>query len=180
MEYSDRNMQTLVTKSGRGDAESCKELYEHLADKVYAYVRYRTQTNEHATDTTQDVFIDFFATLSNFTYQSKAQLYAYVFVITKRKLARYYDQRRTRGELTGVLFDEAVMSPSIEKDTEGYVSDVAMALTHLDDMTREIVVLHHWSRYTFGEIAELLHMTESAVRVRHHRALPQLATYLKK
>jgi RNA polymerase sigma-70 factor (ECF subfamily) len=179
MEYTDHDIKVLITKSAGGDAESCKKLYEHLVDKVFAYVRSRTSTQEHATDITQDVFIDFFSTLSNFTYQTRAQLYAYVFVITKRKLARLYQYAHTHGENTKTTFDEEVMSPHTENTPNTSTYDVAQALSHLDEETREIVILHHWSRYTFKEIAELLGMTESAVRVRHHRALPQLATYLQ-
>lgn len=179
MEQVDHTIQTLITKSANGDTESCKKLYEHLVDKVFPYVRSRTSTQENATDITQDVFIDFFSTLPNFTYQSKAQLYAYVFVITKRKLARLYEHARTHGENTKTSFDEEIMSPHTEDASTSSTYDVAQALSHLDEETREIVVLHHWSRYTFREIAELLGMTESAVRVRHHRALPTLATYLE-
>ncbi len=179
MEYTDHDIKVLITKSTGGDAESCKKLYDHLVDKVFAYVRYRTSTQENATDITQDVFIDFFSTLSNFTYQSNAQLYAYVFVITRRKLARLYQHANTHGENTKSSFDEEVMSPQVGNDIHEHTYDVGEALSRLDEETREIVVLHHWSRYTFGEIAQLLHMSESAVRVRHHRALPQLAAYLK-
>jgi RNA polymerase sigma factor (sigma-70 family) len=54
------------------------------------------------------------------------------------------------------------------------------ALKQLDECSREIVVLHHWSRYTFGEIATIVDMTEEAVRVRHHRAKAVLKDLLIK
>ncbi len=178
MEPSDHDIQTLIQQSAKNDTESSRKLYELLVDKVYAYVRSRTSTHEQATDITQDVFIDFFRTLNQFTYQSRAQFYAYVFVITRRKLARQYElTKRSGGEK--IEFDEERMSPSNSFSSTEHESDVARALMTLEAGTREIVVLHHWSRYTFGEIALLLDMTESAVRVRHHRALKALAEYLK-
>lgn len=180
MELQDHEIRTLIEASARGHAESCRKLYELLIDKVYGYVRYRTRTTEHATDLTQDVFIDFFATVSNFTYQSRAQFYAYVFLITRRKLSKYYEALKKRNEGEAVTFDEESMTPILTEGMQGEIAEVvALALSHLDAQTQEIITLHHWSQYTFGEIAEMLSMTESAVRVRHHRALPVLAQYLK-
>lgn len=179
MEPTDHDIRALIQKSAQGDTESCKELYEHLVDRVYAYVRYRTATKEHATDLTQDVFIDFFSTLSNFTYKSSAQLYAYVFVITRRKLARHYESLK-HTEHEQVPFDEEIMTESSNGTVQEIHADVKQALQSLDEKTREIIVLHHWSRYTFGEIALLMNMAESAIRVRHHRALKALHIQLQK
>lgn len=180
MEHSDHDISKLIKKSAKGDTKSCKELYEHLVDKVYAYVRYRTATHEQATDITQDVFIDFFSTLSGFTYQSRAQFYAYVFVITRRKIARHYADVHMRAQGGQVEFDEAFMSDASVDTSYETKSDISQALSSLDEQTREIVVLHHWARYTFVEIALLMSITESAARVRHHRALKTLAGQLEK
>lgn len=177
MEHTDHDMRTLIEASARGDAESTRALYELLVEKVFAYVRSRTATKEYATDITQDVFIDLFSNLGNFTYRSRAQFFAYVFVITKRKLARHYELVKRRG--VQAEFDEEHISPVVARVPLEREHDVARALETLDSETRDIVVLHHWSRYTFGEIALLIGMTESAVRVRHHRALEKLGTYLK-
>jgi RNA polymerase sigma-70 factor (ECF subfamily) len=173
MEQTDHEVRALVEGSTRGDAESAKILYEHLVDKVFPFVRSRTATKEEALDTTQDVFIDFFGALPRFTFQSSAQLYAYVFVITRRKLAKHYgafSQRKGQE-----VFDEEYMSPPESPQDDVVMRHSLMqALQTLDEKTQEIVVLHHWSRYTFGEIAEMLTMTESAVRVAHHRALKKI------
>lgn len=181
MEPSDHDMRVLITKSTQGDVEACKQLYEHLIDKVHPFVRSRTTTNEQAMDITQDVFIDLFPSLTNFVYQTRGQFYAFVFVITRRKLARHYDETTKRKEREASEFDEAQL-PAADRGEVGYADrhDVMAALQQLDEDAREIVELRHWSRYSFGEIALLKDMTESAVRVRHHRALKTLADTLKK
>ncbi|MFM2381964.1 MAG: hypothetical protein RLZZ76_731 [Candidatus Parcubacteria bacterium] len=177
MEQTDHELRTLVEESKKGDGEGSRKLYEHLVDKVFPFVRYRTSTKEEALDTTQDVFIDFFSTLPHFTYQSSAQLYAYVFVITRRKLAKHYSARTKHPDQE--VFNEENMSPhDAVYEQEMTRQSVLQALETLDELTREIVVLHHWSRHTFGEIALLLKMTESAVRVAHHRALKKLKPHV--
>lgn len=177
MEEKAHDISILITESAKGDAESSKKLYEYLVDKIYAYVGYRTSTKEHAIDITQDVFIDFFGNLHSFEYKSPAHLYAYVFVITKRKLARHYADMNMRGNVGQTPFDESVPTTATLDTEVTYANDfdTNQALSLLDDVTREIVALHHFSQYTFGEIAVLLQMNESAVRVRHHRALKVLA-----
>jgi len=182
MEQKAHDIRTLIHESAKGDAESSKKLYEHLVEKVYTYVRYRTSRDEYSTDITQDVFIDFFAGLHTFVYQSTAQLYAFVFVITKRKLARHYADMNIRGTTAQTSFDESVHLDTTHSHDEGTMHthnfDAQYALSLLDEETREIMILHHYSEYTFGEIALLIDMNESAVRVRHHRALKSLAEKL--
>ncbi len=166
----------LVKNSATGNAGAFRELYEHLIDKVYAYVRYRTDTEDTATDLTQEVFIDLFKALPSFTYTSKEQFYGFVFTITKRKLAKYYADKHTHAAKRTSEFDETQYVGNVRDISIS--TDIANALKTLDDTAREIVVLHHWSRYTFPEIATLIDMTESAVRVRHHRALKTLSVTL--
>lgn len=165
-------IRTLIEASGHGDKESYRKLYEHMIDRVYAYLKSRTGSKEQATDLAQDVFVELWKALPRFTYHSREQFYAYVFVITKRKLSGFYEMRKRE---TLPLDEEAV--PGTDESLEpgnAREDEVSRALQILDEETREIVVLHHWSRYTFGEIASLINMTESAVRVRHHRALKLL------
>lgn len=181
MEPSDHEIKSLIEMSTEGDAESYKKLYKHLVDKVYIYTQYRTATKELAVDITQDVFIDLFTALSNFTYKSTAQFYAFVFVIARRKLARHYTETNIKGSNKNLPFDEEIMSDqsSITANNQIINLDIQTALSYLEEKDREIVILHHWARHTFGEIALLMNMTESAIRVRHHRALKILATKLE-
>lgn len=163
-----------ITECVAGDTESFRKLYEHLVDRIFAYLRSRSNTKEQATDLTQEVFTELWQALPRFTYHSREQFYAFVFIIAKRKLIKLYEQNGR----APVLLDEETMSP-VTDDTPRESHDMLMrALSILDPQTREIITLHHWSRYTFGEIAELVNMTESAVRVRHHRALKTLHEHL--
>jgi RNA polymerase sigma factor (sigma-70 family) len=157
-----------------GSSEEFRAVYEGLIDQVYPYVRYRTSTEDLALDLTQEVFIDLYQALRTFTYHTRSQFYSFVFVIVKRKLAKHYAEQNLKQP--AVAFDESVTAaPAQDIETADLVH---RELAKLDDMTREIIILHHWSRYTFSEIAALLSLTESAVRVRHHRALKSLSAFL--
>jgi RNA polymerase sigma factor (sigma-70 family) len=107
-------------------------------------------------------------------YQSDAAFYGFVFTIAKRQLVRAYRKTDDTVHLEHEEDFPHETAHTTDEDT------VARALTTLDDISREIIVLHHWSRYTFKEIAEMFGMNENAVRVRHHRALGTLRTTLEK
>lgn len=164
-----------IADANAGDTESFRKLYEHLVDRVYAYLRSRTSTKEQATDLAQEVFTELWQALPRFTYHSREQFYAYVFIIAKRKLIKLYGQKSR----ASIELNEETMSPVTDGKAHESNDMLMRALSILDPQTREIITLHHWSRYTFGEIATLVNMTESAVRVRHHRALKTLHEHLR-
>lgn len=168
------DLQALLTDTRAATATQFEAVYAHLVDKIYSYVSYRVATKEQATDLVQDIFVELYTALPSFSYQSDAQFYSFVFTITKRKLAKHYAVQHKEA-LVSILDTDQLAST--ESDTE--TSDaVRRALATLDETSRDIIILHHWSRYTFSEIASLLTMTESAVRVRHHRAVHALSAIL--
>jgi len=172
----EQDIQEIVAKAVANEADAFRALYEHLVDKVFNYVRYRVSSEEDALDITQEIFIDLYKALSDFTYESTPQFYSFVFVITKRKLAKVYAHKEKSIDQQAVTLDESTVgAPSSDIAQQ---DEVERALLELEPDTREIVVLHHWSRYTFKEIASLIEMTESAVRVRHHRALKTLSALI--
>src|SRR5262249_30258277 len=66
-----------------------------------------------------------------------------------------------------------------EADPE-VVAAVGKALAQLSEADRTIVRLGHLEReLSFAEIAEKVGLKEGAVRVRHHRALQQLESFLR-
>ncbi len=178
MDIDDHDIRILVESSVKGDAESFKQLYEHLIERVYGYLRFRTATEEIATDLTQDVFVGLYAALPNFSYRSRAEFYAYVFQIVRRTLARHYGDKHTQGIKLRTDVDDSLLE-DVGEDLQ-MQEDMRRALQTLEPLTREIVTLHHWSGCTFGEIGTMLHLTESAARVRHHRALETLKDYFNK
>lgn len=167
------NIKTIVEKCAGNDSASFTELYEHLVDRIFSFVSYRTNDKVAAIEVTQDVFVELHKALANFKYQTDPAFYSFVFTIVRRQLANRYgvEKKHESSVMEETMFQAA--EPNVE-----LTYSVRSALETLDECSREIVVLHHWSRFTFVEIAELINMTESTVRVRHHRALAALSSIL--
>ncbi len=172
---SDEELQSTVTAAGTGDAESFRRLFILLEPAVYAYVRGRVPVSVEANDVVEDILVGLFRSLATFEFRSKGQFYQYVYTIARRELASQYKQtKKVAQERIEVPLEEVADSGSSHTTKLA----VQQALACLDDTSRDIMLLHHWSRYTFVEIGEILGLGESAVRVRHHRAKQQLATLL--
>lgn len=169
-----RRFREALEASSRGNTVAFHEVYSALHDRVFAYVRSRLTTRDDALDCTQQVFVELWKSLPRFTWKSEPQFYGFLFTIVKRRLIVFYHNAKQMPE---ALPDEENL-PSDTKET-GATDTMIRALDTLDERDREIITLHHWSRYTFGEIGAMLNMSESAVRVRHHRALKTLKTTLE-
>lgn len=167
------DIQTTVERCVSGQAESFKLLYEHLVDRVFGFVVARVDSRTIAHEVTQDIFVELHKALPKFTYQSDAAFYSFLFTIVRRQVTRRYEEQKKH---TNVSLEEQYVAGSEQSAEVTYA--VRSALNSLDECSREIVVLHHWSRFTFAEIGTLINMTESAVRVRHHRARATLASIL--
>lgn len=168
------DLECIVTLAAGGDTVSFHELYEQTVSKVYAYVLYRLPTKEAALDCTQDSFVALHQALPSFTYKSDGEFYGFVFTIVRRTVAKYYRTNEKHASKVDLPPEQIV---SLDPNHEEILA-VREALKVLDEVTRDIMILHHWSRYTFAEIATLCNMKESAVRVRHHRARAVLADVL--
>lgn len=174
---NDHEWQTQCENAKAGDQLAYRALFDELEPRLYAYVRSRVTDAEQAADVVQETLIAFFRAMPLFTYTTTPQLYQYVFTIVRRQLARVYEGQKYATE----SFDDTVINgvgAPLATEVATIRQDISAALRTLDDVSREIVVLHHWSRCTFKEIAVLLSMEEGAVRTRHHRAKGLLGAIL--
>jgi RNA polymerase sigma-70 factor (ECF subfamily) len=169
-------LRTLLADTTHLSVDSFRQLYAVVQPKVFAYVRSRTTTREQAIDLSQDILLELHQALPSFVYHSDAEFYGFVFTITRRSLARHYANKHTKASLrqSDVEIDETVSTA----DMSELELSVRQALEQLGPEERDIIVLHHWSRYTFAEIGAMVNMTEGAVRTRHHRAEAKLADLL--
>jgi RNA polymerase sigma-70 factor, ECF subfamily len=173
---SEQSLKSLIESCQRNPKGHFKAVYDTLIDQVFAYIKGRTSNNDDALDLTQEIFIDLYNAIPSFSYRSDGEFYSFIYTICKRKLAKHYG--RQKAEI--YPGDEILENLPNQEEPPAEDKDIQMALAKLEPETREIIILHHWSRYTFKDIALMLNLTESATRVRHHRALDTLATLLTK
>lgn len=153
---------------------SFEELYDMHFDAVNRYLRYRINSSWDADDLTAAVFLK---ALENFhKYRGDAPFAVWLFRIAHNSYVDYLRGRRERlfpeGEL--VVPDATQSGPEEELLQDEEVKLLRDMLGRLPPEQRDVVSLRYAGELRFGQIAQVLGKTESAVRMIHYRALKAL------
>lgn len=176
MEENSEELKILVEKAQNGNTNAFKEIFDCLSDRFFAYIFSRTSNRDDALDIAQESFIELWKSLKRFKYKSDQSFHGFLFKIIKRKLYHYYRKKQKIISLDK-LNEKQLVQPAAKQNDYGYV------LNHIDKLTstyQDVIRLRYWSQMTFNEIAAVLNITETAAKVRHHRALRKLKINLTK
>lgn len=165
----------MSVNTGQGDrVESARERYflaAHAAchDKVYRYLRRRTESALAAEDLCADVFR--IAWEKSRPDQELSVLV--VFGIARNVLRNHYRSNLRSHALTQQLEMQRADVPVSDDD------DVREALDRLRPEEREVLLLAYWDGFSSAEISILLNASATAVRMRLHRARKELGHLLR-
>ncbi len=171
-EITQGELKALIHKATE-DARLFELLVRHLDNKVFAFCSGRLRDRDIALMTTQDIFVELWRALPQFSYRSDAEFYSFLFTIARRKIARQWKEK-VHVALEDIFH---LQDDTSEEVTEDY-THMLKRLRKLDDVTRDIITLRYWSEFSFGDIASILHLKEDTVRMRHHRGLKKLKELL--
>lgn len=166
-------MHILIEEAGNGSEEAFREIFEHLNNRLFLYCLSHTKDRDDALDILQETFVEIWVGLPKFSYRSDEAFYGFTFTILKRKLIRYY--KKSKRDAMSIEENDTDSSYEMEKEDYRYL------LKHirlLGEKYQDLLRLRYWSGMTFGEISSVLGITESAAKVRHHRALQKLRVNL--
>ncbi len=171
----------LVRAVQRGEKGAMDALIRGTYADVYALCRRLLGDPADAADATQEVYVRVVRSVLGFRGESAFGTWLHrVTVNVCMTTLRRRGDLRARGQSAGALdatFDDVV---SLERSTEDRVADAdltrrtAHALATLPEDAREIVVLRDVQGLSTKEAAELLGISEGAVKVRLHRAHARL------
>ncbi|KKU79634.1 MAG: RNA polymerase sigma factor [Parcubacteria group bacterium GW2011_GWA2_47_7] len=172
-------LKDYIAKASTGDREAFRGIFEAANDKVFRFLLGQFHDRDQALDTLQDVFIDIWKGLPRFRYKSDEEFWGFVFLVARRKV---YACRKNahkqpvplERETLEFLHEETLPTSSPHEDYRILES----ALTKMGTISREVIALRYWSELSFKEIALAMNTTENSAKVRHHRALKELQTYL--
>jgi RNA polymerase sigma-70 factor (ECF subfamily) len=151
-------------------------LYERYLDRIYAYLRARTDTEEDAADLTQQVFLRALAALPQHRGQRES-FAAWLFRIAHN--AAIDAHRRLRPTITWQGVPERLHPRSGDDLDMKLVRQEAMVRLHallgtLKTDTREVLALHYAARLTVAEVAAVVGKSEAAIKKQLSRAIRTL------
>jgi RNA polymerase sigma factor (sigma-70 family) len=156
-----------------GDASAFEVLFLRHAARLHAYLRRMVGTTT-AEDLTQATFLSVVRARDRFQRGARFRpwLYAIAGNAARDHIRRArFEQPADDAESQEPSATPLLPDPPLEKA-------VHAALAQLPLAQREAIVLHRFEGFSFGEIAETLGLTESAVKVRAHRGYVRLRALL--
>jgi RNA polymerase sigma-70 factor (ECF subfamily) len=167
----------LVTRAKAGDKEAFDEIVKATYADTYTLALRLCTNEEDARDVVQEAYLRAYRSIKKF--RGDAQFTTWLYRITancantalgKRKRHRHEDIDDQLG-----LFDERPeINPEERADASLLRDRVSTALAHLPPKLRAVVVLRDVYDLPHEQIAEELGISETAAKVRLHRARKQL------
>ena len=169
--------EAVLVRAALTDPRAFGELYERYVDRVYQYLRVRTDTEEDAADLTQQTFMQALDALPKYRERG-APFSAWLFRIAHNAVVD--SRRRRRHTVTWDAVPEAGI-PTSEHDVEALVlardntARLQALIDTLDPDQRDLIALRFVAGLTMQEIAVVVRKSDSTV----HRRLTQALGLLK-
>jgi RNA polymerase sigma factor (sigma-70 family) len=170
--------EALMEAYRAGDGAAFEALFRRYAERLLQFFgRYGERGGTDAGDLVQKTFLHVHRARHDFDRGRAFRPWLYTIALNVR---REEGRRRLRKREVAVDFQEpGGPEPAVEPSASS-ASDrlVRRALGLLSASQREVVILHWFEGLSFPEIAEMLGATNSAVKVRAHRAYGELKKLL--
>lgn len=168
----------LVERCKNGDEAAWNQLVEATYRDVYTLCLRILRDPNDAAEATQDAFLKVWRNLAGFRGEAAFETWLYR-VASNAALSKHRSRKRRRTHETGVE-DETLgafaASGSVESTAGARLElvDLERALGSLPEHYREAVVLRDVYGLSIQEIAKQMKISETAVKVRIHRARKKL------
>ena len=159
------------------DSQTFTKLYEEFAQKIYAFIYYRTQDKATAEDLTSQTFSKALEKWESFDLD-KGSFKSWIYKIARNTICDYYRERRPHDDIENIfgLTDEKNFIDELKK--EEVVERVKKALFVLTPAQREVVLMRIWDDLPYKEISIILGKTEASLKMSFKRALTDLQKQL--
>ena len=170
-------MDELVAAARGGDQEAFEELVRLTHVDVYSLARRLTGDPDDARDDVQEAYLRAFRSIG--TFRGDAQFSTWMYRITAN-CASTHRRRRTRHRHLELADDHGGVDLDADHDPEdratraGLRDRLEAAISVLPPKLRSVVVLRDLHGLSHRDIADELGITESAAKVRLHRARKRL------
>lgn len=170
----------LQVKSGQLDQLGL--LFERHHRGLYGFFYRLTSDGDASEDLVQNVFLRIMK--YRHTYQGEGKFTTWMYHMARNLFADYYKKQKRMGykedvETTDRYFKDEVNAESSRIQREE-IDLLQRAMDQLPLDKKEILVLSKFQEMRYRDIAELLDLTESAVKVRIFRALKALREVYEK
>ena len=174
------DVDVLVGRVARGDAQAFERLYDELSASVYGLARRVVRDPARAEDVTQDVFLEIWRKAARFD-AGLGKAKTWVMTIAHRRavdaVRRNEAAKRSDGKgVTDEVSHDEPVERVIQAEERGAVRTCLETLT---DLQLESVRLAYFNGYTYNEVASLLDKPLPTIKTRMRDGLIRLRDCLE-
>lgn len=158
-----------------------EQLYLDYKDRVYGYIIAKVSNPHDAEDLLSSIFLTIYQKFDHYD-SSKASLSTWIYTITHNQVCNYYRSKARQGHMADTE-EIAEISDGAEPFIEMLIKEeeleaLAIALEHLPERERDVIVLRYYHGYTPTEVAVLMKISYSNAKFLQHRAIGMLKKLL--
>lgn len=164
-----------------GDTGSFRTLMERYSQQVFSLVVKIVSVEDDAEEITQDVFVKAYRNLSKFDFRSSFS--TWLFRIAYNEAVSHTRRRR----IDGIPFDEAILNNLPDSRVDSFLESdnprlaaLPEAIESLSVDERALITLHYFEGLPLKEVADMMHIGESAAKVRLMRTRKKLYLLINK
>lgn len=159
------------------DTEPLRLLYRKYQNEIYLYLYSLCHNRELAQDLMQETFLKAILSLKN----DHANVRAWLYLVARNLFFNYQNKEKRQVPLETledfVSDDTSPLLELIIKDEQKKL--LYLALEHLPERQREILLLHYFNGLSIKEIAAILKQTPENIRVQAYRGKKELKKYME-
>ncbi|MFC3095218.1 RNA polymerase sigma factor [Alteromonas sediminis] len=164
----------LIEAAKQGDKLAYRQLYESHVGRVYALCFRLTADKALAEDATQEVFIQLWRKLDNYSGQSKFSTWLHS--VTSNVTVSYI--RKQKGWWQKVFnIEDAGLHEDADAGSAGDI-DLEAYILKLPERARMVFVLHAIEGFRHEEVASMLDMAVGSSKAQFHRAKQLLTEWM--
>ena len=149
-------------------------LYKEYQPKVFGYLISRVNNSTTAEDLCSEVFLKVCSKIESFD-ETKASLSTWIFTVTRNTLTDFFRSNRWSDEIPETFADDSDLEEEVCNSQ--MLEILADSLEKLPERERDIILLHYYRGRTLRDIAELMGISYSYVKILHNTALTELRNY---
>lgn len=172
----------LVEEVLKGNIDSFNILVNKYELNILRFVYNTLRDREASEDITQEVFITVYNKL--YTFNKNYKFSNWLFQIARNKCIDYIRKYKRVYEANVEDIKDVVsneISPQENAEYKEVKELIVTFINTLNDTDRQIIILRYSNeRLTFSDIADILNMTESAVKRRYYKARDKFKEFREK
>jgi len=170
-----------ITRCQNGDREAFSWLLQQYGSRLYRFFLRMNYSPTDAEDLLQDLFVKLLEKIHGYSHTGRFE--SWLFCVAANLARNEYRKRRRRGGIVSIQDEnsslkDALVSPEATAPEKlqltEQIDQLQDALEQLPPPEREIVILRHYGKLSFKEIAEQYRMPIGTVLSKVHRSMKHI------